>query len=88
LLFTGLKVFPSFFQTIKKNKQHLADNLSELGFISDKSPADPDANVNSENKMLLRAVLCAGLYPNAAKVHTLECVPGSLEELLEGLLSL
>jgi hypothetical protein len=34
---------------------------------------DGAANVNSNNEALVRAVLCAGLYPNVAKIR---CVGG------------
>ncbi|XP_064639022.1 ATP-dependent DNA/RNA helicase DHX36-like isoform X2 [Lineus longissimus] len=63
-------------QTINKNKQHLADYVYDLGFISEKSPSDEAANINSENKMLLRAVLCAGLYPNVGMIVTNQLVLG------------
>ena len=43
-------------------------DLYERQFISNSSLIDPGANVNSDNEQLVRAVMCAGLFPNVAKV--------------------
>ncbi|XP_064642858.1 ATP-dependent DNA/RNA helicase DHX36-like isoform X2 [Lineus longissimus] len=49
-------------------RKQFADLLFDLGFISTKSPTDADVNINAGNNKLLRAVLCAGLYPNVGKI--------------------
>lgn len=43
-------------------------DLHERQFITHPSLTHAAANVNSGNEKLVRAVLCAGLYPNVAKV--------------------
>ena len=43
-------------------------DLHERQFIINPSLTDAAANVNSGNEKLVRAVLCAGLFPNVAKV--------------------
>ncbi|XP_067658933.1 ATP-dependent DNA/RNA helicase DHX36-like [Haliotis asinina] len=59
---------PSTLRLLKDMKGQLAQLLLELGFIKNKNPKDLAANVNSNNYGLVKAVLCAGLYPNVAKV--------------------
>lgn len=44
-------------------------DLHERQFLSSPSVTDPVANVHSKDHRLVRAVLCAGLFPNIAKVH-------------------
>jgi len=43
-------------------------DLHERQFITHPSLTDAAANVNSDNEKLVRAVLCAGLFPNVAKI--------------------
>ncbi len=43
--------------------------LYDTGFVHSRDPTFPDANVNSGNIKLVIAVLCAGLYPNVAKIE-------------------
>ncbi|XP_072015621.1 LOW QUALITY PROTEIN: ATP-dependent DNA/RNA helicase DHX36-like [Amphiura filiformis] len=42
--------------------------LYNIGFLHNKSCKQPQANRNSENEQLIKAVLCAGLYPNIAEI--------------------
>ena len=42
-------------------------DLHERRFISDPSLSHPAANINSGNEKLIRALLCAGLFPNVAQ---------------------
>jgi ATP-dependent RNA helicase DHX36 len=55
---------------VKKGRDHFARVLHEIGFISTNSPSDHDANINSRNTILLRAIICAGLYPNVGIIKT------------------
>ena len=43
--------------------------LHDIGFISSANPGDRAANYNSNNIKLVKAVLCAGLYPNVIKIE-------------------
>ncbi|BFZ23379.1 hypothetical protein BsWGS_26418 [Bradybaena similaris] len=53
---------------LRDMKKQLAELLCDLGFVGSKSPKDTEANRNSDNLALVRAVLCAGLYPNIAQI--------------------
>ncbi|XP_064642453.1 ATP-dependent DNA/RNA helicase DHX36-like [Lineus longissimus] len=55
---------------LKKRREQFAQILNEIGFISTDQPSDRDANKNSSNTKLLRAVVCAGLYPNVGIIKT------------------
>lgn len=50
-------------------KKQFAGLLKDVGFISSSHPKDEMANVNSTNLKLVKAVLCAGLYPNVIKIE-------------------
>ena len=50
-------------------KQQFAGLLYDVGFISSSYPGEESTNVNSGNIKLLKAVLCAGLYPNVIKIQ-------------------
>ncbi|PVD36953.1 hypothetical protein C0Q70_03946 [Pomacea canaliculata] len=54
---------------LKDMKKQLAELLYDLGFLASRNPKDGQANVHSDNIGLVKAVLCAGLYPNVAKVN-------------------
>lgn len=45
-------------------KQEFMQNLEELGFVPNTKPNCKQCNCNSKNIDLIRAVICAGLYPN------------------------
>jgi ATP-dependent RNA helicase DHX36 len=49
-------------------KGQLAEYLQNLNFISSSDPKSPAFNVNSSNRILVKAIVCAGLYPNVAIV--------------------
>ncbi|XP_030852268.1 ATP-dependent DNA/RNA helicase DHX36 [Strongylocentrotus purpuratus] len=53
---------------LSKMKGQFCDVLHRLRFVSNRSPKHIDANRNSENEQLVKAVLCAGLYPKVAHV--------------------
>ncbi|XP_001604337.2 ATP-dependent DNA/RNA helicase DHX36 [Nasonia vitripennis] len=47
-------------------KQQFARYLYEMKFLRNDNPNDDFANKNSHNKSLVKAIVCAGLYPNIA----------------------
>jgi len=58
----------STLRMLRDMKKQLAELLYDTGFVSSKNPKDPEVNINSNNLSLIRAVLCAGLYPNVGQV--------------------
>ncbi len=50
-------------------KHQFAGLLYDIGFISSSYSLEESANVNSRNIKLVKAVLCAGLYPNVIKIE-------------------
>ncbi|XP_078362233.1 ATP-dependent DNA/RNA helicase DHX36-like isoform X2 [Oculina patagonica] len=54
---------------IKDMKQQFSGLLYEIGFLDSSNPKAFAANYNSENLKLVKAILCAGLYPNVAKIE-------------------
>ncbi|XP_063772172.1 ATP-dependent DNA/RNA helicase DHX36 isoform X1 [Pseudophryne corroboree] len=50
-------------------KGQFAEHLLGTGFVSSKNPKDPKSNINSDNEKLIKAVICAGLYPKVAKIR-------------------
>uniref|UniRef100_A0A6Q2WUT0 RNA helicase n=1 Tax=Esox lucius TaxID=8010 RepID=A0A6Q2WUT0_ESOLU len=55
-------------QMLHNMKGQFAEHLLGAGFISSKNPKDPEANFNSENEKLIKAVIVAGLYPKVAMI--------------------
>ena len=49
-------------------KSQLAQNLYSKRFLESEDYMSKAANRNSNNESLVRAIICAGLYPNVAKV--------------------
>ncbi|XP_048776518.2 ATP-dependent DNA/RNA helicase DHX36-like isoform X2 [Ostrea edulis] len=60
---------------LKKMKKQFAELLCDIGFVNSPDPNSRLSNVHSDNENLVTAVLCAGLYPNVAKV-TKPAIPG------------
>ncbi|XP_075058122.1 ATP-dependent DNA/RNA helicase DHX36 [Mixophyes fleayi] len=50
-------------------KGQFAEHLLGAGFVSSRNPKDPKSNINSDNEKLIKAVICAGLYPKVAKIR-------------------
>ncbi|XP_053566041.1 ATP-dependent DNA/RNA helicase DHX36 [Bombina bombina] len=50
-------------------KGQFAEHLLAAGFVSSRNPKDPESNTNSDNEKLIKAVICAGLYPKVAKIR-------------------
>lgn len=60
------------FNTLKllsEMKTQFAQYLCEMKFLDSENPSDRNANRNSENFALIKAIVCAGLYPNIASVR-------------------
>uniref|UniRef100_A0A7M4FV47 RNA helicase n=1 Tax=Crocodylus porosus TaxID=8502 RepID=A0A7M4FV47_CROPO len=56
-------------QMLHNMKGQFAEHLLAAGFVNSKDPKDPKSNTNSDNEKLLKAVICAGLYPKVAKIR-------------------
>lgn len=65
------------FNTLKllsEMKSEFARYLYEMKFLDSENPSDINANRNSSNIALIKAIVCTGLYPNIAVIrykHTL-----------------
>ena len=53
---------------LDKMKGQFAEYLCNAKFVKSHDVKCPDSNINSDNEGLVRAVICAGLYPNVALV--------------------
>ncbi|XP_048362008.1 ATP-dependent DNA/RNA helicase DHX36 [Sphaerodactylus townsendi] len=56
-------------QMLRNMKGQFAEHLLAAGFVNSRSPKDSKSNINSDNEKLLKAVICAGLYPKVAKIR-------------------
>ncbi|KAK1168498.1 ATP-dependent DNA/RNA helicase DHX36 [Acipenser oxyrinchus oxyrinchus] len=56
-------------QMLHNMKAQFAEHLLAAGFVGSKNPKDPNSNINSDNEKLIKAVICAGLYPKVAKIR-------------------
>ncbi|XP_005393115.1 PREDICTED: ATP-dependent RNA helicase DHX36 isoform X1 [Chinchilla lanigera] len=56
-------------QMLHNMKGQFAEHLLAAGFVSSRNPKDPKANINSDNEKIIKAVICAGLYPKVAKIR-------------------
>ncbi|XP_072745006.1 ATP-dependent DNA/RNA helicase DHX36 [Anoplolepis gracilipes] len=54
---------------LSEMKTQFAQYLYEMKFLSNDNPGDGNANRNSYNIALIKAIVCAGLYPNIAVVR-------------------
>ena len=57
-----------YLQLLKNMKKQFCGLLYDTGFIHSPDPENDEANHNSGDTKLVKAVLCAGLYPNVAKI--------------------
>jgi ATP-dependent RNA helicase DHX36 len=55
-------------ELLKNMKKQFCGLLYDTGFLHSPDPNHDEANYNSGNTKLVKAVLCAGLYPNVAKI--------------------
>lgn len=53
-------------ELLTKMKQQFTDFLYDMNFISSRNLLSPCSNYNSGNLSLVKAIVCAGLYPNVA----------------------
>nr|CAD7589117.1 unnamed protein product [Timema genevievae] len=58
---------------LKDMKEQFARYLYDMNFLSEQDVKAPTANVNSNNLSLVKAIICAGLYPNIAIIKTCLC---------------
>ncbi|XP_063298636.1 ATP-dependent DNA/RNA helicase DHX36 isoform X1 [Pelobates fuscus] len=56
-------------QMLRNMKEQFAEHLLGAGFVSSRNAKDPKSNINSDNEKLIKAVICAGLYPKVAKIR-------------------
>ncbi|KAG7209519.1 hypothetical protein KM043_015604 [Ampulex compressa] len=49
-------------------KKQFAQYLCNMKFLDTQDPSDPSVNRNSHNTALIKAIVCAGLYPNIAVI--------------------
>ncbi|XP_006868024.1 PREDICTED: probable ATP-dependent RNA helicase DHX36 isoform X3 [Chrysochloris asiatica] len=56
-------------QMLHNMKGQFAEHLLGAGFVSSRNPKDPKSNINSDNEKIIKAVICAGLYPKVAKIR-------------------
>lgn len=49
-------------------KRQFARHLYEMKFLDSDNPADSYSNRNSNNLEMIKAIVCAGLYPNVATI--------------------
>ncbi|NWY12235.1 DHX36 helicase, partial [Aphelocoma coerulescens] len=56
-------------QMLHNMKGQFAEHLLAAGFVNSRDPKNPKSNTNSGNEKLLKAVICAGLYPKVAKIR-------------------
>ena len=73
-------------QLLRNMKGQFTGLLYDTGFVPSSDPKHSSANVNSDNMKLVKAVLCAGLYPNVFKVD--QTKPGRLVRSKQHLLSI
>lgn len=60
------------FNTLKllsEMKTQFAQHLCRMKFLETDNPSDRNANRNSNNTALVKAIVCAGLYPNIAVIR-------------------
>uniref|UniRef100_A0A8D0B798 ATP-dependent DNA/RNA helicase DHX36 n=1 Tax=Salvator merianae TaxID=96440 RepID=A0A8D0B798_SALMN len=56
-------------EMLSNMKGQFAEHLLAAGFVNSRNPKDPKSNINSDNEKLIKAVICAGLYPKVAKIR-------------------
>ncbi|XP_021572162.1 ATP-dependent RNA helicase DHX36 isoform X3 [Carlito syrichta] len=60
---------PNTLQMLHNMKGQFAEHLLAAGFVNSRNPKDPKSNINSDNEKIIKAVICAGLYPKVAKIR-------------------
>ncbi|GLH02658.1 Uncharacterized protein GBIM_08628 [Gryllus bimaculatus] len=57
---------------LRDMKRQFAENLYQMNFMNAPNPKDSQANLNSHNIGLVKAIICAGLYPNVAIIRSVK----------------
>ncbi|KAK5641598.1 hypothetical protein RI129_010145 [Pyrocoelia pectoralis] len=60
---------PTVLSQLQKMKTQFMDCLYDMNFVDSRNCKDPDFNYNSRNVSLIKAVVCAGLYPNVGSIR-------------------
>ncbi|XP_021919512.1 ATP-dependent RNA helicase DHX36-like isoform X2 [Zootermopsis nevadensis] len=63
---------PNTLSLLRDMKGQFAEHLHEMNFLSSRDPKAEDSNINSNNSSLVKAIICAGLYPNVAVVRSVK----------------
>ncbi|CAK9823206.1 ATP-dependent DNA/RNA helicase DHX36 [Anthophora retusa] len=56
-------------QLLSEMKSQFAQHLCQMKFLETDNPSDKNANINSRNTTLVKAIVCAVMYPNIAVVR-------------------
>ncbi|ODM89700.1 ATP-dependent RNA helicase DHX36 [Orchesella cincta] len=56
-------------QLLINMKNQFAEHLHQMKYMSTSNVGDAENNVNSDNVGIVKAIICAGLYPNIATIH-------------------
>ncbi|KAL1115562.1 hypothetical protein AAG570_005852 [Ranatra chinensis] len=59
-------------ELLKDMRRQFTSHLKDMKFLANSSVNSPDSNVHSNNIALIKAVICAGLYPNVAIVKQIK----------------
>lgn len=62
----------SILQQLNQMKKQFCENLYNTQFLESADPKDLNGNINSDNKKMLKAIICSGLYPNIAKIRNIK----------------
>ncbi|CAK9812236.1 ATP-dependent DNA/RNA helicase DHX36 [Anthophora quadrimaculata] len=57
-------------QLLSEMKSQFAQHLCQMKFLETENPSDKNANINSRNTTLVKAIVCAVMYPNIAVVRS------------------
>ncbi|KAJ9578179.1 hypothetical protein L9F63_005568 [Diploptera punctata] len=55
---------------LRDMKVQFAEYLSKMDFLRSTDPKAEEANINSHNSSLVKAIICSGLYPNVAIINS------------------
>jgi len=73
----------STLRMLQTMKRQLAEHLHKLQFLVSSDSKASAANVNSNNEDLVRAIVCAGLYPNVASIRLSKWGPPVLRTITD-----
>lgn len=64
----GILLSSATLKLLVNMKKQFMDYLIEMNFVNNSNPKSSEYNINSDNLSLVKAVVCAGLYPNVARI--------------------